>query len=224
MEARIGTELRQTRYHALVTEQRFRRHQHQRFAELTMELTPQDVEIVGGRGAVRDLPIVLGAELEVALEPRRGMLRPLAFIAVRQKQHEARHAEPFPLARGNELVDDDLGAVGEVAELRFPQDERVRLGEAVAIFEAEHGLLRQHGVDHLERRLTFGDVLERGVFLLVLLVHQHGVALGERAALGVLAGEPNAITLDQESWRRRASRPSPNRCLARPRSSCGGRP
>ena len=81
------------------------------------------------------------------------MLRPLALIAVRQQEHETRHAQPFALAGGDELVDDDLRAVGEVAELRLPQHERVGLGEAVAIFEAEHGLLGEHGVDDLELRL-----------------------------------------------------------------------
>src|SRR5262245_43889952 len=187
VEARAGAELGQGRDHALVTEQRFRRHQDEGLAELAMELTPQDVKVVGRRGAVRDLPIVLGAKLEIALEPRRGMFRPLALVTVRQQQHEPRHAEPFALARGNELIDDDLRAIGEIAELRFPQHERVRLGEAVPVLEAEHGLFRQHRVDNFERRLAFGQVLERGVFLLVVLVHQHGMALGEGAALGVLA-------------------------------------
>src|SRR5262245_49177437 len=198
MEARAGAELGQGRDHALVTKQRFRRHQDEGLAELAVELAPQDVKIIRGRGAVRDLPVVLGAELEIALEPRRGMFRPLALIAMRQQEDEPRHAEPFALARGNELIDDDLRAVGEIAELRFPQHERVRLGEAVPVLEAEHGLFRQHRVDDFERRLAFGQVLERGVFLLVLLVHQHGMALGEGAALGVLAREPDAEALDEQ--------------------------
>jgi hypothetical protein len=40
---------------------------------------------------------------------------------VRQQQHEAVGAQPLGLAGGDVLVDDDLRAVGEVAELRFPQ-------------------------------------------------------------------------------------------------------
>jgi hypothetical protein len=98
MEARAGAELGQGRDHPLVTEQRFRRHQDEGLAELAMELAPQNVKVIGGRGAVCDLPIVLGAELEIAFEPRRGMFRTLALIAVRQQQNEPRHAEPFALA------------------------------------------------------------------------------------------------------------------------------
>ena len=90
-----------------------------------------------------------------------------------QQQHEARHAQPFALTGRDELVDDYLRAVGEVAELCFPQHQRVRLGQAVAIFEAEHRLLRQHGVDDFEVRLILGKMFERREFLLVHLVHQH---------------------------------------------------
>jgi hypothetical protein len=60
-----------------VPQQRLRRHHHQRLAEIAVHLAAQDVEIIGRRGAVGDLHIVLGAELQEALEPRRAVLRPL---------------------------------------------------------------------------------------------------------------------------------------------------
>jgi hypothetical protein len=63
---------------------------------------------------------------------------------------EARHAQPLAFARRDELVEHDLRAVGEVAELRFPHRQRVGLGQRVAVFEAEHRLFRQHRVDDLE--------------------------------------------------------------------------
>ncbi len=66
------------------------------------------------------------------------MLRTLALIAMGQQHDETRHAQPLRFTRGDELVDDDLGAVGEIAELRFPQHQRLRFGEAVAVIEAEH--------------------------------------------------------------------------------------
>src|SRR3546814_11618769 len=69
------------------------------------------------------------SQLQVTLEAGRGMLRALPLVAVRQQQHDARHAQPLRLARGDELVDDHLGAVGEVPELRLPGDQRVRLGD-----------------------------------------------------------------------------------------------
>src|SRR4029079_12816861 len=81
--------------------------------------------------------IVLGAKLQITLEPRRRMLRPLPFEAVRKEHDEAASAQPLGFAGGDELVDDRLRAVGEVAELRFPQHEAARVGERISIFEAE---------------------------------------------------------------------------------------
>ena len=46
---------------------------------------------------------------------------------------------------GDELVDDDLGAVDEVAELGFPDAEHVGVVERVAVVEAEHGGLGEEG-------------------------------------------------------------------------------
>ena len=109
----------------------------------------------------------------------------------------------------NELVDHDLRAVGEVAELRLPQRQRVRLGGRIAVLEAEHGLFRQQRVDDLEAALLAAEVVERVVTLLGLLVEDHRMALRERAALGVLAGQAHAMAfLEQRAERQRlAGRP-----------------
>ncbi len=60
----------------------------------------------------------------------------------------------FGLRARNELVDQNLGAVGEVAELRFPQHQRQRVGHAVAEFEAQHGVFAERAVEDFEARLV----------------------------------------------------------------------
>ena len=120
-ERALGDVARCVETQRLWRSRRLRRHQDQRLAEVALQLTAQDVEVVRRRRAVGDLHVVLGAHLQPALEARGGMLRTLAFIAVRQKADEARHAQPLALARRDELVEHDLRAVGEVAELRLPQ-------------------------------------------------------------------------------------------------------
>ena len=107
---------------------------------------------------------------------------PLPFVAVRQQHHQAAHALPLRVRRGDELVDDHLRAVREVAELRLPERERGRVGEAVAVLEAEHRGLGELAVVDLEARLRLGQVVERRVLLAGLLVDEHGVALAEGAA------------------------------------------
>ena len=118
-----------------------------------------------GRRRHAHLHVVLGAELQEALEARGGMLRALAFVTVRQEQREPAQAAPLRFARADELVDDDLRAVHEVAELAFPDDERGRVGGRISVFEAEHGFFGKHRVGDLERRLALGDVLQRDVAL-----------------------------------------------------------
>src|SRR3546814_9158094 len=59
----------------------------------------------------------------------------------------AAQAIPLGLARADELVDHHLRAVGEVAELAFPDVERVRVGGGVAVFERHHRFLAEQRVD-----------------------------------------------------------------------------
>ena len=186
------------RHRQLVPQQRLGRHHDQRLAEIAQHLPPQDVEIIGRRGAVGDLDIVLGAQLQIALEPRRAMLRPLPFEAVRQQHHQAAGAQPLGLARGDELVDDHLRAVGEIAELRFPQHQRLRVGDRIAIFEAEHAEFGQRAVADLEaagaRSCASGMY-----FSPVCLVDPHRVALAEGAAAAVLARQADAVALREQA-------------------------
>ena len=138
-----------------MAEQRLGRHQDQRLAEIAPHLPPQDVEIIRGRGAIGDLQIVLGAQLQIALEPRGGVFRPLPFEAVGKQHDQSARAQPLGFAGGDELVDDRSARRCEVAELRLPQHQRARIGERIAIFEAEHAEFGQRAVAHLEAAAAF---------------------------------------------------------------------
>ncbi len=131
-----------------VAEERLGRHHDQRLAEVALHLPAQEVEILRRGRHVRDLDVVLGAGLQEALEPRGRVLRALALVAVGEQQHDAAGALPLRLAADDELVDDHLRAVGEVAELRLPEAEHVGIVERVAVVEAEdRGLGKQRVVD-----------------------------------------------------------------------------
>ena len=71
---------------------------------------------------------------------------PLALVAVGQEQGQPRGLAPLVLGGHQELVDDDLGAVDEVAELGLPHDQRVLVDDRVAVLEAERGVLGQQRV------------------------------------------------------------------------------
>src|SRR6185503_14627643 len=134
---------------------------------------------------VGDLQIVLSAELEVALEPRRAVLGPLPFEAMRQQENQAASAQPLGLARRDKLIDDDLRAVGEIAELRLPQHEAFRVGERVTILETENPELRKGTIANLETATLDGG--KRDIFVAALLIDPNRMALTESAAPAVLA-------------------------------------
>jgi hypothetical protein len=103
--------------------------------------------ICAGRGRHADLHVVQRAELQEALQARRGMLGALAFVTVRQEQHQPAKPAPLGFAGADELVDHHLRAVAEVAELAFPDGQRARVGGGVAVFEAHHRFFRQQRVN-----------------------------------------------------------------------------
>src|ERR1035438_8812030 len=108
------------------------------------------MEVLGRRSAVADLDIAFGAQLQEALNASAGVFRALAFETVGQQQDETAGLVPFRLGGDDELVDDDLAAVDEVAELRFPNDQRQRIRYAVAKLKAHHGVFAEQAIDHFE--------------------------------------------------------------------------
>src|SRR5215469_766698 len=109
---------------------------HQRLPPGPQGLTPEQVEILSRRRGLADLKIVHRSELQKAFETRTGVLRSLAFIAVRQKHHKPGQEIPFGFTRHDELIDDCLCDIREIPKLRLPEHQGLRIVAAVAIFEA----------------------------------------------------------------------------------------
>ena len=202
-------------------QQALRRHHDQRARLRDERLAAEQVEVLGRGGAVRDPDVALGRGLEEALDAAARMLGARALVAVGEQQREARGLAPLGEPGHEELVDDHLGAVHEVAELRLPQHERVGRLDAVAVLEAHAGLLGERAVVELERGVRVAQVLERAVALARLRVVEHRVALAERAALRVLAGEAHRHAERQQRARSRATPRAPSRSARPPRAPRG---
>ena len=179
-------------------EQALRRHHDERLAEVAPHLPAQHVEHLRRRRRHAHDHVVLGAELQETLEARRRVLRALPLESVRQEHRESAVAAPLRFARADELVDDDLRAVHEVAELPFPDHEAVRVRRRVAVLEAEHRLLRQQRIRDTKPRLAGLQVLERNVARTGLLVVADGVAVEERAATAVLARDADLVAFVEQ--------------------------
>ncbi|OWK23592.1 hypothetical protein AJ87_34715 [Rhizobium yanglingense] len=205
MERGFAGHLCEARNRPLVAQQRLRRHQDQRLAEVALQLTAQDMEVVRRGRDVGNLHVVFRTKLQEALQARRRVFRTLTFVTMRQQADETRHAQPLAFARRNELVEDDLRTVCEIAELRFPERERVRARQRIAVFEAENGLFGEHRVDDLVAGLRRRQVGERDITRFGLLIVKDRMALRESAAFAILTRKADLMAFEAECAKASAS-------------------
>ena len=119
-----------------------------------------------------------------------------------QQHHQAGHLPPFGFGGDDELIDDRLRHVDEIAELGFPDDQVARVGGAEAVFESQDGQLGKHGVDEDDGGLVFADIGQGDVFVAGVVIAKGGMAMGEGAALGVLADEADGRAFQQQASQR----------------------
>jgi hypothetical protein len=105
------------------------------------------------------------------------MFRALALKTVRQQQDDAAHAQPLGFAGTDELVDDHLGAVGEITKLGFPQDQGLGVGEGITIFESENASLAKRAVHDFELGLIAANLAQREITFFRFLIDQGGVTV-----------------------------------------------
>src|SRR5690606_28676275 len=183
----------------LVTQQALWRHDHQRLTQRRQHLTTQHVKYLRRSGRQADLDIVLGAQLQEALQTCRRVFRSLPFVAVWQQQGQAAQALPLVLTAGDELVDNHLGAVGEVAELGFPDYQGIRRGRGIAILEGQYRHFRKQRVIDAEAAGLWHQLCQRNVLGAGLLVVQHRVSVGERATSHILPGDAHLVAGRQDA-------------------------
>ncbi len=140
-------------------------------AELTVQLSAQDMEVVGRRRDVHNLPVIFlvladqsfdrkhikrnrvrifVTTLQKPFQATTAVLRTSTLVPMRQQHHEARLAQPLRLACRDELVDDDLSTIDEVTELRLPQNKGIRRFRTVAKLEPKDTVFGQQRVGNLK--------------------------------------------------------------------------
>ncbi len=165
-------------------------------------LAAEQVEVLRGGRAVGDADVRVGGGLQESLDAGGRMLRPLAFVRMRQQQYQRWRQPPLRAARRDERVEDDLRAVDEVAVLRFPDHQTVVRVDVVAELEADRGQLRQRAVVNLERRARLREALQRDVRVAGRGVAKNRVAMAEGAAADILAGQANRRAVREDRGER----------------------
>ncbi len=119
----------------------------------------------------------------------------MAFLSVRQEKREPAVTIPFRFRRRQELIEYHLRAVGEIAELRFPDHKHLRIAERIAVLKPDAGSFSQRTVVNAKPRLVRLEMVERVIPLTGGLIEEHGVTVAERAALDILAGQAHRVTV-----------------------------
>jgi len=184
---------------ARIAQHAFGGHDDERAAEVAQHLTAQRVEVLRGGAGVNDLDVILGAQRKVAPQPAVGVFGALTLVAVGKQHHQAAVAVPFGEPAGHELVDDDLGAVGEIAELRLPHDEAIGVGHRVTEVESQYRGLGQRTVINAEVSLISGEGREGDKHVAGFLIVHRRMALTESSAAAVLAAQAHANFVQQQA-------------------------
>src|SRR6516162_7422845 len=143
-----------------MTQQTFRGHHNQRLSPSTQNLPPQAVKQLRRRGRLHNLKIVVRRQFKESFESRAGMFRALAFQAVRKQERNAAQPAPLVFCRGDELIDDNLRRIPEIAELSFPRDKSIGRIEAVAVLKSENACFREWAVVNIDRSLVGRQILK----------------------------------------------------------------
>ena len=92
-----------------------------------------------------------------------------------QEHHKTALSDPFALSGWYELVDDALGGVVEVSELRLPAHQGIGVGHGESQLKAKHSILGQRRVAHSVRGLVWVQVSKYVVLGLVNLREEWGM-------------------------------------------------
>ena len=118
-----------SRSRQLGTQQTLWRHDDERLDEIALHLPAQNVEILRRGREIADLDIILGAEPAGNARGARWNVPDPGPRTRAEEENDAAGPLPFRFRRDDELIDDGLRAIGEIAELRFPQAKHVRVIE-----------------------------------------------------------------------------------------------
>ena len=132
--------------------------------------------------------VILIAELQVSLWPAGRVLWALSIVAVREEHHDSALHIPLGFLGGDELVNDYLGTVGEVAELSLPQNKCIWVSHRVPELIPEDCELREVGVGSEEVLLhsVREDVFDWTVEAFPVLENNFSVSVREGSSFNIL--------------------------------------
>lgn len=143
--------------------------------------------------SVKWYKLVLIAKLEVSLGSGRWVLWTCTIVSVRQQHYKAVLHIPFCLTRCNELIDNNLGTISKITELRFPKSQTIWIGLCISKLVTKHSELREMWVRGNEPsiRSLWHCVIYRIIITISILVKNMSVSMRESSSFDVLSWNSN---------------------------------
>src|SRR4030095_3742374 len=117
---------------------------------------------------------------------------------MRQEQNDSARPLPFRFRGNDELIDDGLRAVREIAELSFPKAKHARVIERIAVVETEDRGFGQKAVVNADARLIRRKMKQWQIRLSRLRIVKKRVPMAECAASAILPRQTHRNALQQE--------------------------
>ena len=117
------------------------------------------------------------------------MFRAQTFPSMGKQQCQSAQALPLGLPAGDEKIDNPLGIVCKIPELRFPKHQCFWLCYGIAIFETQNTRFRQKRVVNHEGRLFFIQMIQGNVGLTAFGIEQNRMPLTEGTPAHILSAQ-----------------------------------
>lgn len=157
----------------------------------------QNVAVSLFTGSIRGV-----TQLKESLQSGGGVLRTIAVIAVRQEHDQSILNVPLGLSRDDFSINHNLGSIGKISELSFPEAESVGVGLGVTILESKDSVLGQvrASSDEVSDAASVGDDrVDRDVRAISVLVEDVGVSVGESSSFNILSRKADVVTFVNQS-------------------------
>jgi len=141
-------------------------------------------------------------QLKESLQSGGGVLGTIAVIAVRQEHDQSILNVPLGLSRDDFSINHNLGSIGKISELSFPETESVGVGLGVTILESKDSVLGQvrASSDEVSDATSVGDDrVDRDVRAISVLVEDVGVSVGESSSFNILSRKADVVTFVNQS-------------------------
>src|ERR1043166_390861 len=157
------------------------------------------MKILCRSAGITNTEVVCGTQLQKSFEPCTGGLRPLAFIAMRQKHCQPRSLFPFVLTGSDVLIDYRLRDVIKVAELGLPQHQRISRVDRITVFKTEDARFGKSTIEDFKAPMPSpAHCRKRRTSRSGLRVVQHRMSLTESATARILAAQTNVRSIDHQ--------------------------